>query len=319
MIPTELWLICALVFGAVLLGFQGIYWVLFKERREKQAINRRLALTAELANPKEVLEILRKERGVDLPAQIPALQSFKELVVQSGVRWTGAKLLLVAAVPTMLFFLLLQFATGSSFLAIALTGLLAAASIYLFLLSARRRRIAAFSEQFPDALDVIARGLRAGHPFRVAIALVAREMPDPVGSEFGIVADEITFGLEQSTAVENLSPRVGHSDLSFFSTAVNVQHQTGGNLAEILSRLSRMLRSRSKLRLRIRALSSEGRLSAVVLSLTPFILFALITLISPDYFFGVKDHPIAVLALIVGGFLLVTGNVILYRMVNFRF
>jgi Flp pilus assembly protein, ATPase CpaF len=132
MIPTELWLIYALVFGAVLLGFQGIYWVLFKERREKQAINRRLALTAELANPKEVLEILRKERGVDL-APIPALQSFKELVVQSGVRWTGVKLLLVAAVPTILFFLLFRLATGSSFLAITLAGLLAAASIYLFL------------------------------------------------------------------------------------------------------------------------------------------------------------------------------------------
>jgi len=319
MIPTEVWLICALVFGAVLLGSQGIYWVLFKERRAKQAINRRLALTAELTNPKQVLEILRKERGVDLVAQIPALQSFKELVVQSGVRWTGGKMLLVAAVPTMLFFLLLRFATGSSFLAIVLAGLLAAASIYLFLLSARRRRIAAFSEQFPDALDVISRGLRAGHPFRVAIALVAREMPDPVGSEFGIVADEITFGLEQSTAVENLGPRVGHTDLSFFSTAVNVQHQTGGNLAEILSRLSRMLRSRSKLRLKIRALSAEGRLSAIALSLTPFILFALITLISPDYFFGIKDHPIAVPALIFGGLLLVIGNVILYRMVNFRF
>ena len=131
---------------------------------------------------------------------------------------------------------------------------------------------------------MISRGLRAGHPFKVAIALVAREMPDPVGSEFGIVADEITFGLEQYMAVENLGPRVGHHDLSFFSTAVNVQHQTGGNLAEIVSRLSRMLRSRSKLRLKIRALSAEGRLSAVALCRPPFILFALITLISPDYF-----------------------------------
>jgi tight adherence protein B len=319
MIGTELWLIYTLVFGAVLLGFQGVYWVLFKERREQQTINRRLALTAELANPKEVLQILRKERGVDVLAHIPSLQSFKELVVQSGVRLTGAKLLLAAAVPTVLFFLLLRFAIGSSFLAIAFAGPLAAASIYLFLLSARRRRIAAFSEQFPDALDVIARGLRAGHPFRVAIALVAREMPDPVGTEFGIVSDEIMFGLEQPIAVDNLGPRVGHNDLSFFSTAVNIQHQTGGNLAEILSRLSRMLRSRSKLRLRIRALSAEGRLSGVVLSLTPFILFALITLISPDYFFGVKDHPIAIPALIVGGLLLVIGNVTLYRMVNFKF
>jgi tight adherence protein B len=193
------------------------------------------------------------------------------------------------------------------------------ASLYLYLVSARRRRIAAFSEQFPDALDVIARGLRAGHPFRVAIALVAREMPDPVGSEFGIVADEIMFGLEQSIAVDNLAPRIGHNDLSFFSTAVNIQHQTGGNLGEILGRLSRLLRSRSKLRLKIRALSAEGRLSAIALSLTPFILFTLITLISPDYYFGIKDHPIAMPALMVGGLLLVTGNVILYRMVNFKF
>ena len=245
MIPTELWLICALVFGAVLLGFQGIYWVLFKERREKQASNRRLALTAELANPKEVLQILRKERGVHVLAHISSLQNFKELVVQSGVRFTGAKLLLAAGSLAVLFFLLLRFATGSSFLALALAGPLAGASIYLLLLSARRRRIAAFSEQFPDALDVIARGLRAGHPFRVAIGLVAREMPDPVGTEFGIVADEIMFGLEQSSAVDNLGARVGHNDLSFFSTAVNIQHQTGGNLAEILSRLSRMLRSQT--------------------------------------------------------------------------
>ena len=319
MIATELWLIYALVFGAVLLGFQGVYWMLFKERREQQTINRRLALTAELANPKEVLQILRKERGVDVFAHIRSLQNFKELVVQSGVRLTGAKLLMALGIPPVLFFLLLRFATGSSFLALALAGPLAAASVYLFLLSARRRRIAAFSEQFPDALDVIARGLRAGHPFRVAIGLVAREMPDPVGSEFGIVADEIMFGLEQSSAVDNLGARVGHNDLSFFSTAVNIQHQTGGNLAEILSRLSRMLRSRSKLRLKIRALSAEGRLSAIAVSLTPFILFALITLISPDYFFGVKDHPIAIPALIVGGILLVVGNITLYRMVNFRF
>jgi tight adherence protein B len=319
MIENELWLIYALVFGAVLLGIQGVYWALFKERREQQNINRRLALTAELANPQEVLQLLRKERGVDILAHIPSLQRFKELVVQSGLRLTGAKLVLAAGIPTVLFFLLLTFATGSSFLAVVLAGPLAAASIYLFLLTARRRRIAAFSEQFPDALDVIARGLRAGHPFRVALGLVAREMPDPVGSEFGIVADEIMFGLDQPVAVSNLGPRVGHKDLSFFATAVNIQHQTGGNLAEILSRLSTLLRDRSKLRLKIRALSAEGRLSAVALSLTPFILFVLITLISPDYFFGVKDHPIAMPSLVVGGLLLVTGNVILYRMVNFKF
>ena len=92
------------------------------------------------------------------------------------------------------------------------------------------------------------------------------------------------FGLDQSVAVDNLCKRVGQGDLSFFATAVNIQHQTGGNLAEILTRLSRLLRSRSKLRLKIRALSSEGRLSAVALSLAPFVLFGIITLLSPEYF-----------------------------------
>src|SRR5262249_45684308 len=117
----------------------------------------------------------------------------------------------------------------------------------------------------------------------------------------------------------NLGPRVGHNDLSFFSTAVNIQYQTGGNLAEVLSRLSTMLRSRLKLRLKIRALSAEGRLSAGALSLAPFILFALITLVAPDYYFRGQDHPTAPAALILRLVLLVIGNVILYRMVNFRF
>jgi tight adherence protein B len=319
MFGGELWLIYALVFGAALLGFQGVYWLLFRERRENQRISRRLALTAELVNPREALQTLRKESGEDILDRIASLQGFKELVVQSGVRLTGGKLLLSAAVQTLVFFLLIRFATGSISFGVALAAPLAAASTYLFLLSARRRRVATFSEQFPDALDVIARGLRAGHPFRVAIGLVAREMPDPIGSEFGIMVDEIMFGLEQSSAVGNLVRRVGYTDLAFFSTAVNIQHQTGGNLAEILGRLSRMLRSRLKLRLKIRALSAEGRLSAVALSLTPFILFALITFISPDYFLGVKDHPIAIPAMIVGGLLLVAGNVTLYRMVNFKF
>jgi tight adherence protein B len=319
MIANELWLVYALVFGAVLLGIQGLYWVLIKERGERKKINRRLALTQELANPAEVLEILRKERGVDVLVHIPSLQRLKELVVQSGVRFTPTVLFFWFGVPAVLFYFLINFTSGLNLLAVPLSVLMAAAWFYLFLQRARRKRIARFSEQFPDALDVIVRGLRAGHPFRLALALVAREMPDPVGSEFGIVADEIMFGLEQSVAVENLAPRVGHGDLSFFAIAVNIQQQTGGNLGEVLSRLSRMLRNRSKLRLRIRALSSEGRLSAIVLSATPFVLFAVISLLSPDYFFSIKDHPITTPALILGAFMLLVGNIVLYRMVNFKF
>jgi tight adherence protein B len=319
MFTSELWLIYALVFGAVLLGVQAIYWLLFKSRHEQKTINRRLALSAEIANPAEVLQALRKERGIDFLEQAGSFQNLNEFVVQSGVRLTGPTLLGALFVLAGISYLFFVFAFGSNFLAIALASPFSVAVILLFLHLRRRRRIAAFSEQFPDALDVIVRGLRAGHPFRVALGLVAREMPDPVGTEFGIVADEIMFGLDQTAAVENLCSRVGQDDLAYFSTAISVQLQTGGNLAEILSRLSTLMRSRSKLRLKIRALSAEGRASAIALSLAPFVLFLIITLISRDYFLGIKDHPLVIPATILGALLLTAGNIAMYRKVNYKY
>src|SRR5438067_1868544 len=148
MMTGELWLIYALVFGAGLLGVQGIYWVLFKERREQKQINRRLALSAELATPAEVLQVLRRERGVDVLDRLPSLQHFKELIVQSGVRFNGPTLILAAGIPAVISYFLLSFASGSNILAVALAVPFAAASSYLFLQRARRRRITAFSEQF---------------------------------------------------------------------------------------------------------------------------------------------------------------------------
>ena len=126
MITSDLWLIYLLVFGAALLGVQGVYWVVFKERREQKQINRRLALTAELANPAEVLQVLRRERGVDVLDLLPSLEHFKELVVQSGVRFNGRSIILMAILPALLFFVLLSFTTGSN--AFALAGPAAAAA-----------------------------------------------------------------------------------------------------------------------------------------------------------------------------------------------
>jgi tight adherence protein B len=319
MLFDELWLVYGLTFGAVLLGSQALYWLLTKERTEKRIINRRLVLTAQLNNPNDVLETLRKERGIEWLARASVFKALNELILQSGLRFSLASAGLTGIALFLLYTVLLTVSTGSISVALALAIPAVAGSLYLLLHIARNRRIAAFTEQFPDAIDVVVRGLKAGHPFRVALALVAREMPDPIGSEFGIVADEITFGLEQSTAIDHLCRRVGQGDLAFFATAVNVQHQTGGNLGEILARLSRLLRNRSKLRLKIRALSSEGRLSAIALSLAPFVLFAIISLISPDYFGAVRNHPVVQLGAGVGLVLLAIGNFVMYRMVNFKF
>ncbi|MFB9269906.1 type II secretion system F family protein [Bradyrhizobium erythrophlei] len=319
MMGNELWLVYALVFGAVLLAVQSLYALLFRERQNKAAINRRLILSVEHNNPAEVLNILRRERGLDILSNVLPLRGLKSLLVQSAVRVSVFTLLFAFCILAALFGTLVFIPIGSLLVAVGVAMVMAAACIYGWLNIARSRRIARFGEQLPDALDIIVRGLRAGHPFRVSLALVAREMPDPVGTEFGIVADEIMFGLEQSVAVDNIYARVGQRDLLFLSTAINVQHQTGGNLAEILTRLSRLLRSRSKLRLKIRALSSEGRLSAIVLSLAPFILFGVVSMMMPDYFSAVRNHPIVPPVIGLGALLLIIGNFVMYRMVNFKF
>ena len=235
MIKGDLWLIYALIFGAVLLAVQGLYTLLFKARQEKSAINRRLLLTAQLNSPSEVLEVLRRERGVEFLTQHPIFQAFNNLVIQSGKRMSSVSLIMIGLFLIIVFFALLRFGLGSTAPAFALALPLAAGSLFFYLKRARARRIAAFSEQFPDALDVIVRGLRAGHPFRVSLGLAARETADPVGSEFGIVADEIMFGLDQSVALEFVRAS-GSTRLKFFRNRRNDpasdRRQSGGNIEQ---------------------------------------------------------------------------------------
>jgi tight adherence protein B len=316
---TELWLVYSLAFGAVLLGVQGAYWFFSRIRNEKKAINRRLALSQNLANPVQVLETLRRERGLVIPSGMWLPGGLKTLLPQTGLRIEFSRLMIVAIVLGTVLVLAFKYLIGLSVIAaMALAIAVAFAGLYFGLLRLRKKRIARFGEQLPDSFDVIVRGLRAGHPFRVAVGLVARELPDPIGSEFGILADEIQYGLDLPAAVDNLVHRVGAEDLQFFAVAVKIQSQTGGSLAEILARLARMVRSRAKLRLKVRALTSEGRLSAVFLSLAPFILIGIITLIHPSYFSDVLDHAAFVPAVMLGLGLLAIGNIVMYRMVNFK-
>ena len=311
------WLIYIFAFGAAALGVQAGYWLLFEDRKAQQVLNRRLLLSKEIANPQEVLETLRRERGF-MEGDSPILQRANDILTQSGQRLDGKVLVTIAFGLSAAFFLFFGLIVGYGVVSLLLGLVFAALGMILFFAISRQRRIARFSEQLPDALDVIVRGVKAGYPFIVALGLVAREMPDPIGTEFGMTSDEINFGLNLHTALDSLYRRVGHEDLLFFIMSVKVQNQTGGNLAEILSRLSRLIRSRALLRLKVRAVSSEGRLSGVFLTAMPFILFAVVTLLSPGYYRDVWDHPIMTPALIIGITLLLIGNFVIYRMVNFK-
>jgi len=318
MFNNELWIIYALVFGAALFGVQALYVLVIRSRTERKIINRRLTLTNQLSDQAAVLEALRLERGLGAYTDVAGLQWLDQLVMQSGLKFSVTRLLVWIGGLTVAFYVPLGFWLKLGPPAILIAILAASLTGYLLLNRARAKRISRFSEQLPEALDIIVRGLRAGHPFRVALGLASREMSDPIGTEFGILLDEISFGLDQQVAVNHLYDRVGQEDLSFVSIAINIQSQTGGNLAEILQSLSQLLRNRSKLRLKVRALTSEGRMSGVLLSVLPFALFAIVYAISPAYFAEIRTSPLLVPAVILGFALLAVGNFTIYRMVNFK-
>ena len=313
---NQLWVIYGLVFFAAILAIESLYWLIYELRGNKKTINRRLTLGEKSAAKGQVLDILRRERGF-ADFNSPALTRLNDFFVQTGLRVSKTALtlwtLMVAAVISVpLWFFLPQWQAAG-------IGLIVAPPLVgLYLSITRRRRIERFAQQLPDSLDIIVRGLRVGHPFSSAIELVAREMRDPIGSELGITADEMTFGQDVVNAVSNLYRRVGQEDLVFLAIAVSVQSQTGGNLADVLARLATLMRERVTMRLKIKALSAEGRLSGWFLSAMPFILFGAIQLVATDYFGGLRGTAFLVPALVYGFISLILSNIAIYRMVHFK-
>jgi tight adherence protein B len=312
---NELWVIYGFVFVAAILGIESLYWLFIGTRGAKKAVNRRLALSERNAAKSEVFDILRHERGVSDSSSFAGLNDF---LVQTGMRLSKFGLALWTVLTGVAITAVLSVLSINMWIA-AIIGLTTGpALVGLYLIRARSKRVGSFARQLPDALDVVVRGLRIGHPFTTAIELVAREMPDPIGTEFGMTADEMSFGQNIETAVNNLYRRVGQDDLRLLVIAVTVQGQTGGNLAEVLARLSTLMRERFTLKLKIRALSSEGRLSAWILSLMPFILVGVVSLMSKDYFAELTGSPLLGPTLIYSGGSLVIANIFIYRMVNFK-
>jgi tight adherence protein B len=315
---NDLTIVVVLIFAAATLAVYGTYWILIVNRREQRLFNRRLELSKSLHNPSAVLETLREERGFSNFSN-PALRRLSDWLSQTGIPVKPRTLGLAFLILYLVLSALLSIVLGFGFATIALAPVVAFSIMFLVLSYIRRRRIFNFAEQLPDAVDIITRGVRAGLPFSSSVTLVAREMADPVATEFGMLVDEIAFGLDVRSALDNLYRRVGQEDLLFLTVAVSIQSQTGGNLGEILSRLSKLMRSRSKMRLKINALSAEGRLSAIALTLLPFALFLIINFLSPAYYSTVRGNALLEPAVYLGLSLLLVGNVIMYRMVHFKY
>ena len=286
----------------------------------RDAINRRMRIKAKEVSQRDVLVQLRKERGLEGSRfSFLSMKSFEQLRTQSGVTMDMPKFFAATTLAALIISGLIGYFSNSLIYGLLSVPVLIPATPLLTLRRMRKKRHKKFGMQLPEALDLITRGLKAGHPVPVALAMVGREMPDPVGSEFGLVADEITFGADLVTALTAMYDRVGQEDLPLFVTAVSIQSTTGGNLREILDGLSMVIRERGKLRRKIRAISAEGRMSAIILTAVPVALLTVLTVFMPDFYAGVTDKKMTWYLLGFAAFWLGLGNFIMQRMANFRF
>ena len=312
-----IFLIC--VATAAIFLVEAIYLAFVVPISRKRSVNRRLRMVDEGFVGEQASIRLKERRGI-FDRDIELMGRMSKLLVQSGLPLTMGKFFAIIIALFLAILVVLQvitsFPSWACFIAAIIFGIWLPIMIVKFV---RNRRRKLFSEQLPDALDVIVRSLKAGHPVPTALGLVGREMPDPVGTEFGLTLDEMTYGLELPLALVNLSNRIGVADLSLLVTAVSIQSGMGGNLSEILQNLSKVLRERFQLRRKVRAISAEGRFSAYGLIILPIIIFFAIYLPNPNYYTDVWPNPIfkvTMIGLCVWSFI---GNIISYKMINFKF
>lgn len=313
--PLTLFLVLAA--GAAILLAEALYLVLRDAKRYRAGINRRLELTAREGGAAGALVQLRRERGLGADGRLGGA-TFRRLLVQSGLRLRPARIALgLSALGALAFAGVLIWRDSLALAACA--ALVAVAGLpVLALVVMRRRRRHAFAVQFPSAIDIIVRSLRAGHPVPTAVAMVAREMSDPVGSEFGLVADEITYGSDLEAALRAMMERVGQEDLPLFVTSVAIQASTGGNLSQILENLSKVVRERFKMRRKVRGISAEGRMSAMILNALPLFVIGTTSWMAPGYYGEVIDVPMTRIGLGAGAAWMFVGNLVMRRMINFR-
>ncbi len=315
-------IIQVLVFLAAFSLFAVLFMYVFQNASYRNRVSKRLEQSDnsddEYLSLVSLMNMRRRRGTLSNDNYILPLARFNELVLQSGVTW-GLTWILLGIGGLFISSSLVAFLISGSYFAAILAALLISVLLPITALQfLRLRRMEIFESQLPDAIDVLVRGLKAGHPFPVAMTTVAKEMKEPIKSEFKIVSDELVYGLDLETAMANLRSRVGQMDLALLVIAIRLQARTGGNLAEVLSKLADIVRDRFKMRRKVRALSAEGRVSAIVLSFLPPVLFVVLLIIAPDFYGSVWSEPIVKPTLIAATVWLLLGNMIMYRMVRFR-
>ena len=311
-------LIYILIFVAVVVLVEGLYLTVFgKSISMDSRVSRRLALMQKNGNREQVLEQLRKEMSQHMASRgIPLYSLLADKAQKANIAFSPRQLVGIMALVTAFAFVGLTVGTGvDTPVRVAIAVVMGVGGVYFWVNKKAKKRISLMEDQLAEAVELMVRSLRVGHPFASAIAIVAKEVPDPLGTEFGMIADEAAYGRNVADSLKAFAERMDNQDLRFLAVAVAIQQQSGGNLAEILEGLGKVVRARYKLFRRVKAITAEAKWSGMFLSAFPLGALVAINLIDPLYYDEVKDTPMFVPAGIFVGVML-TINIIYMKIMT---
>lgn len=312
-------------FVAVVLLIEGlyVYWNDTKSPEVKRVGERLRAISAGGHAQGEDLQLIKQRMLSESPGvqqlllRMPRVQQLDRLMQQAGDTNTVSHLLSICGifgVAGLLVGLLIRW----PWYGMVLLALLAGVLPLLWLLRRRNKRLNQLEAQLPDAMDLISRALRAGHSFPSALSMVGTEAPEPIAGEFRITSDEISFGVSTENALNNLAARVPSPDMSYFAMAVIIQRETGGNLSELLAKLSELVRERFKLFAKVRVLAAEGKMSAYILTALPFLVAFAINLLNPKYLSILLTDPVGI-NLVYGAIVVMgIGVFVMWRIIDIK-
>jgi tight adherence protein B len=312
------------IFIATVLIIQLVtYGVRHMRTAQRVKIRKRLRKYTYVESESDGAEILKGRVFSDIPflnallGSLSGLNSLDRLMIQANAKYPMGFYLLLGLFLSVVGLLVGSQLARNTLLAILL-ALIFGFLPYVHLVRKKRARVEKFKKQMPDGLDLVARALKAGHAFSGGISLAAEEFDDPLGSEFSEMLDEINFGVSVPEALKNLTKRVECEEINFFAMGVILQRETGGNLAELIQTLANLIRERFKFEGKVRVLSAEGKLSAIILAALPFLVVGFFWVSNPQYLAPLIAEPFGQALLLLASILMIAGILVLKRMVSIK-
>ena len=309
------------IFVGIVMLVEGVYLAIFGKTISLNArVNRRLSMLEKGASREDVLAKLRKEMDQHKGSvRLPLYTMIADKAQKANIAFTPPQLMLVMLGLGVAAFLGMTILTGASLPIRILVSIgMGVGGVFYWVNSKAKKRLAMIDEQLPDAIELMVRSLRVGHPFVSAINTVSKEIADPLASELGVIADEAAYGRDVSESIRAMAERLDSQDLRFLAVAVGIQQTSGGNLAEILQGLSEVIRARFKLFRKVKAITGEAKWSGTFLSVFPLLALVGINVMQPDYYNDVMESPIFIPACAVVGVMLLMNMIFMKMLVNIK-